>query len=303
MRPHLTAAVAVLALAALAGCGNDAAEPTAGESSPTDSPTEASTSPSTPEPTEATDTASPTDEATTAAPPVTALVYYLVDDPRGIRIAREPHELPAEDTAAAALAAMVAGPDDPDYATTWDPDTSVLGVSRQGDVVTVDLSEDARSSNAGPDAARRMVQQLVYTVTEVTGPTDKVLVTVEGQQPGRLWGGVRWTKPVGREDPMVVRNLVQIDYPAEGGTSGRRLTVTGEAATFEATVPWRVIDATGAVVRKGFTTAEEGMTLSPYTFTVRLEPGTYTVEVSEDDASGGEGGVPPRTDNRTVTVG
>jgi hypothetical protein len=302
MRRHLTAAVAVLAFLPLAGCGNDATEPTAGESSPSDSPTEASTSPSTPEPTEATDTASPSDEATTAAPPVTTLVYYLVDDPRGIRIAREPHELPAEDTAAAAVAAMVAGPADPDYATPWNPDTKVLGVTRQGGVVTVDLSEQARESGAGPDAARRMVQQLVYTVTEVTGAADKVLLTIEGRKPGELWSGVRWTKPVGRADPMVVRNLVQIDTPAEGGTSGRRLTVTGEAATFEATVPWRVVDATGAVVRKGFTTAAEGMTLSPYSFTVRLKPGTYAVEVSEDDASGGEGGVPPRTDTRTVTV-
>jgi hypothetical protein len=231
------------------------------------------------------------------------LVYYLVDDPRGIRIAREPHELPAEDTLAAAVAAMVAGPADPDYATTWNPDTEVLGVSNDGGVVTVDLSEEARDSKAGLDAAKRMVQQLVYTVTEITGADDKVLVTIEGRRAGSLWGGVRWTKPVGREAPMVVRNLVQIDFPAEGGASGRKLTVSGEAATFEATVPWRVVDATGAVVRKGFTTAQEGMTLSPYSFSVRLKPGTYTVEVSEDDPSGGEGGVPPRTDDRTVTVG
>lgn len=306
MRRHWTAAVALLALAALAGCGNDAAEPTAGESTPTDTPTEAASteaSPSTPEPTGSTDAASPTEDATTAAPPVTALVYYLVDDPRGIRIAREPHELPAQATASAAVAAMVAGPDDPDYATTWNPDTKVLGVARRSDVVTVDLSADARTSDAGSDAARRMVQQLVYTVTEVTDPQDRVQLTIEGRKPGDLWGSVRWTKPVGREDPMVVRNLVQIDTPAEGGTSGRRLTVTGEAATFEATVPWRVYDASGALVRKGFTTADEGMTLSPYSFTVRLKPGTYVVEVSEDDASGGEGGVPPRTDTRTVTVG
>jgi len=279
----------VLALTSTAACGADDPVDSSAEETPTD---DASSTP-----------AEPSDSPTTAEPPVTTLVYYLADDPRGVRLAREPHELPTEGTAEAALAAMIAGPDDPDYATTWNPDTEVLGVEQDGKVITVDLSEEALGSEVGRDAAQRMAQQLVYTVTEVLGETSTVQLLIEGEEPDDgLWGEVSWTEPVPREDPMVVRNLVQIDTPAEGGTSGRRLTVSGEAATFEATVPWRVFDGTGAVVRKGFTTAAEGMTLSPYSFTVRLEPGTYTVEVSEDDPSGGEGD-PPRTDTRTVSVG
>ncbi len=300
MRRHASLVAGLLLVGALAGCADDSPETTSGDSSPTDSPTEAS--PSTPEPTEATDSSSPTDEATTEAPPVTSLVYYLVDDPQGLRVAREPHALSAETPLKAAIEAMIAGPDDPDYASTWDPATEVLGISENGKVVTVDLSEAARTNGGGSDAATRMVQQLVYTVTELTGKDTKVMLHVEGEPAGDLWGTVSWTKPIGRDPDMAVRNLVQIDFPAEGGTSGRKLTVSGEAATFEATVPWRVIDANGDVVRKGFTTAAEGMTLSPYSFTVRLKPGTYTVEVSEDDASGGEGN-PPRTDTRTVTIG
>ena len=298
MRRHASVLATVLVVGALAGCADDDPDATSGDPSPSDT---ASSSPS-PSDTGTTESPSPSDEATTGTPPVTSLVYYLVDDPQGIRIAREPHELSAETPLKAAIEAMIAGPDDPDYASTWDPDTKVLGISTAGNVITVDLSEEARTNGAGSDAAMRMVQQLVYTVTEVMGADKRVMLRIEGEPAGDLWGSVSWTRPVRRDPPMAVRNLVQIDFPAEGGTSGRKLTVSGEAATFEATVPWRVVDANGEVVRSGFTTAEEGMTLSPYSFSVRLRPGTYTVEVSEDDASGGEG-TPPRTDNRSVTIG
>ena len=292
---------------ALAGCGDgqgsakQSAEPSTEQSSTPASPTGSS-----PTSTPAAETSTPSESPSLVQPPVQELVYYLVDDPTGVRLAREPHELPATDdpgtTAAAAVEAMVAGPDDPDYATTWDPDTRVLGVTDADGTVTVDLSGDAARTSAGPDAARLMQQQLVYTVTEVLGHDAAVRLLLDGKPVDELWGGVRWSRPVRREDPMTVRDLVQIDTPAEGASSGRRVQVSGEAATFEATVRWRVVDATGGVVRSGFTTAAEGMTLSPYSFTVRLRPGTYTVEVSEDDASGGEG-EPPRSDTRSFTVG
>ena len=66
-------------------------------------------------------------------------------------------------------------------------------------------------------------------------------------------------------------------------------------------MPWRVLDEKGKVVKKGFTTAEEAFIFAAYSFTVKLPAGTYTLEVSEDDPSGGEGGT-PMTDTRTVTV-
>ena len=300
----VAAAALVVVLGVTSGCGSDddpEADPTPDDTptGATESPTEASGTP-----TEST-TVAPSDSPTTAEPPVETLVYFLVDDPRGVRLAREPHELAAEGaeaTAVGAVTAMIHGPADPDYATTWDPDTQVLGVEKQGRAITVDLSEEARTTDAGSDAAQQMVQQLVYTVTEVLGIRSSVRLLVEGEPVDELWGSVDWSDSVRRDDPMLIRQLVQIDSPAEGGTSGRKVTVSGEAATFEATVPWRVVDGTGAVVRSGFTTAAEGMTLSPYEFTVRLRPGTYSVEVSEDDPSGGEG-EPPRTDTRTFTVG
>jgi hypothetical protein len=79
------------------------------------------------------------------------------------------------------------------------------------------------------------------------------------------------------------------------------VTVTGEAAAFEANVPWQVLDAEGAEVAAGFTTTSEGMTFAPFSFEVELDPGTYTVVITEDDPSGGEGGT-PMSDSRTFTV-
>jgi hypothetical protein len=76
--------------------------------------------------------------------------------------------------------------------------------------------------------------------------------------------------------------------------------VTGEAAAFEANVPWRVL-RDGAVVQEGFATSAEGQRFAPYSFTVTLEPGEYVVLVTEDDPSGGEGR-PPFVDDKTITV-
>jgi hypothetical protein len=200
-----------------------------------------------------------------------------------------------------AVQAMIAGAEDPDYATTWNPRTRVRSVSRRGQVIEVDLSPAARTAGVGSETAARMVQQLVYTVTEAVDPRARVRLLIGGQPAGDLWGTVTWDRPVGRADPARVRVLVQIDTPRDGATVSSPLVVAGEANAFEATVPWRVLDGTGKVVRQGFTTALEGMTFSPYTFRVRLAPGHYTVEVREDDPSGGEGGT-PMTDTKHVTV-
>ena len=79
------------------------------------------------------------------------------------------------------------------------------------------------------------------------------------------------------------------------------MLVSGEANAFEANVPWQVMDGNGTVVKHGFATAREGMQLSPYSFKVKLPPGTYTIRVAEDDPSGGEGGT-PMADTKRITV-
>lgn len=262
----------------LVGCGDDGGEGTSPSTSP--SPTTSS---------------SPTPSTTVSG------VYFTVDTRTGFRLARELRDLPGDDPALAAVETMIAGADDPDYATAWNPETEVLGVTRDGSAIEVDLSADARTANIGSEGAGLMIQQLVYTVTEAVDEEATVQLLIEGEPAGELWGVVSWDEPVGRADPLDVRSLVQIDAPREGITTTSPLRIEGEAAVFEATVSWRILGADGTEVNAGITLTAEGQTFAPFMFPVVLEPGTYTVEISEDDPSGGEGG-PVMTDTRTVTI-
>jgi spore germination protein GerM len=289
----LTAFAALTATTALVltGCGG-ADEPDVTPSATTE-PTEPTTEPtetSEPEPTE------------TAATDQTVTAYYLVDTRAGLRLARETRDVPGEDPLVAAVEAMVAGADDPDYATSWDPGTEVLDVTEEAGLITVDLSEEARTANIGSEGAALMIQQLVWTVTDTADDDDAgVALTIEGEPAGELWGVVSWDGPVTREDAVDVRVLVQIDEPGEGATVTSPVTVSGEAAVFEANLPWKVLDSSGAEVQSGFTMTAEGQTFAPYSFDVELEPGTWTIVITEDDPSDGEAGE-PMTDSRTITV-
>lgn len=276
----------------VAGCTTDK---TGTEPSPSPSGTDSTSSSASPSPSES---ASPSDSGTPEVVKASS-VYYLIDTRTGFRLARETHQL-AGDPLTSAVEQMIAGPDDPDYATTWNPATEVLSVSRPGRAIVVDLSADARTANVGSEGAALMIQQLVYTVTEPVDPKAPVRLLIEGKPAGELWGVVSWTKPVRRADPLDVRQLVQIDSLTEGAAVHNPVTVSGDAAAFEANVPWRILRE-GRVVKRGHTMTSEGMVFAPYSFTVRLKPGTYVVEVSEDDPSGGEGGT-PMTDTRTITV-
>lgn len=227
-------------------------------------------------------------------------VYFLIDTRAGLRLARELREVTG-DPVAGAVGTMIAGPLDPDYSTTWNPATTVLGVERDGATVVVDLSGDALTANVGSEAAALMVQQLVYTVVGAVGEDVRVLLHIDGEPAGDLWGATTWPDPVAPVDPLNVRLLVQIDQPAEGAETTSPVTVSGDAAVFEANLLWHVLDAAGAEVASGFTMTTEGQTFAPYSFTVDLEPGEYTVVIVEDDPSGGEGGT-PMSDTATVTV-
>ncbi|GAA3827675.1 hypothetical protein GCM10022242_31290 [Nocardioides panacisoli] len=209
--------------------------------------------------------------------------------------------MPASDPAVGAVEAMIAGPEDPDYATSWNPATRVVDVRRAPGAIEVDLSADARTASVGSGLAALMVQQLVYTASAALGPQRPVQLLIDGRPAGELWGVLTWTGPEHRDPPVDVRNLVQIDVPAEGAALHSPVTVRGDAAVFEATLPWRVLDTSGRVVRSGTAMTAEGQRFSPYSFRVRLPAGRYVAEVREDDPSGGEGG-PAMTDTRSFTV-
>lgn len=273
----------VLALTVAGGCATDDSG---------DDPDRPSASPST----------SPSPSSSPSGlPGVTSGVYFLIDTRAGVRLAREERTLDAADPATSAVEAMIAGPKDPDYITTWAPGTRVLSVRRSARVIEVDLSADARRANVGSEAAARMVQQLVYTVTEVLGRGLPVQLLIEGRPAGELWGVLAWDRPVPRERPVDVRMLVQIDHPGEGAALTSPVSVGGTAAVFEAQLSWQVLTADGEVVQQGTAMTSRGQRFAPYSFTVSLAPGSYVVRVEEDDPSGGAGGT-PMSDTRTIIV-
>lgn len=297
-------ALALAALLVLAGCATPADGP--GDEPPAEEPT---TEPA-PEPT----VEEPTEDPTAEEPPAetetdpgegpdvaTAPVYFLADTRAGFRLVRELRDLTG-DPAVAAVETMIAGPLDPDYVTTWDPGTTVRSVTAADDGWVVDLSAEARTANVGSEGAAMMLQQLVWTVTEAVGEPDApVTLTIDGEPAGELWGVLEASGPQLREDPLTVRGFVQIDSHAEGARVGSPVTVSGEAAVFEATVLWRVLDADGVVVDEGFTQTAEGQVFSPFSLELRLDPGTWTLVVEESDPSDGEGGS-VMSDSRTLVV-
>lgn len=84
--------------------------------------------------------------------------------------------------------------------------------------------------------------------------------------------------------------------PESGSTvPGPDVTVSGVGTAFEGNLLWRATDQdSGETTAEGYTTGGANGVMGPFTFSVPLEPGTYTVEVwepamSEDGAAPGGG--------------
>ena len=94
-----------------------------------------------------------------------------------------------------------------------------------------------------------------------------------------------------------------ITSPADGSTvTGPRVLVTGTGTAFEATLLWRILDATTQdVVVEDFTMAGSMGEIGPFEFEAELSPGTYQAEVWAPDMSDGEAGGPERIDLVAVT--
>lgn len=274
-------------------CASPGPTATAAPSSATPSPT-ASGSPG------VTPSASPSATATLQG--TTALVYFVVDTSRGPRLVREPRVVDQATPARGALEAMIAGPQDPDYASSWPKGTRILGISHRDGVITVDLSGEARDANVGAAFEGAMVDQLIWTVTGVLEPTASVMLNIEGRPAGEAWGHMVWDRPVKRGEPMDKRLLVGIDSLPEGATVSSPVTVGGEANVFEATLLWQVLNAAGQTVASGHTSTTEGQVFAPWQLTLTLTPGSYVLEVFETDPSGGLSDRGPDRDSRRFTV-
>jgi hypothetical protein len=235
---------------------------------------------------------------------VDATVYYVGDAAPGPRLYPESRHLTgvtSTDLQAAVDDALSGTPADPDYQNPF----ASLGVTAKASVadgtVTIDLSEPVnRPSGMDEKTAEAAVQALVWTADTAAGGTQPVRFTVDGSDAAEVLG-VPTTSPVerGSEDSIVAPVLIA--SPTQGATVPTQFTVTGRAATFEATVVWE-LKRGDTVVRNGFTTAHECCTLSPYSFTVTVAPGQYTLVVHDTDESGGAEGFGTSEDTKAITV-
>lgn len=251
----------------------------------------------------------PNSNAGTAATPPTAgrtvevPVYYVGDVAVGPRLFLQPTTLQnvtTSDVEAAVEEAVSGTPADPDQRSGF-PDGTTAHTTMNGDRVEVDLrGTDLGQLPSGltPEDADMAVQAVLWTVQETTGAPTKVVFTLDGTPTDTVLGVDVAQLSRGTADNVLAP--VSISTPAEGEQVSGTFTVTGQAATFEANVVWELIQG-GQVIDKGFTTAAECCTLSPFEFTVTAPPGQYTLMVHDTDESDGEGhGI--NEDTRTIIV-
>jgi hypothetical protein len=202
---------------------------------------------------------------------------------------------------AATVNALSGHPQDPDYTAPWPSDTGVSDLSFEGGTLTIGLTGNLHDRPAGMSRAdaELAIQQLIFSAQAGLGQgRPPVQLLIDGKHTDTVLG-VPASEPLAAGNPDEVLAPVQIDSPLEGASVDGTFTVTGRAAAFEANVVWELKQG-DTVVTKGFTTAQECCTLSPYSFDVTAPAGEYTLVVHDTDESGK--GRPVDEDTREITV-
>ena len=258
-------------------------------------------------PTQGTSSSPPSDDTGSGATATRAVpVYYVGATAHGDKLYREFQRQDICSSAdcllkAAAVASVNGDPADHDYRTLWPQGSTVGRVSADGDTIVVDLATGVHDRPAGlsADDADLAIQQLVYSAQAAVGRGRlPVQLLIAGQHTDTVLG-VPASEPLAAANPDAVLAPVQVDTPTNGTTVASPFTVSGRAATFEANVVWE-LTRDGAVVKKGFTTAQECCTLSPYSFQVTAPSGTYTLTVHDTDESGA--GAPVDQDTKEIVI-
>ncbi len=246
----------------------------------------------------------------------TAAVYYVGDTASGPRLFPEQTRLATPDGNVAgfgmqaAKLAVSGASHDPDYRSPWPAGTTIQGLGGCDGACDIQVTFAGtkiaqRPAGMSEATARLAIEQLVRTVQAATGYHDPVFFesyTASNNKTDRLNSvlGIDTSSSMTGTDAALLAP-VQIQSPTNGETvKAGKVTVSGLASTFEANVVWEVLVGGDAVVKQGFTTAASCCTLSPYSFTVDLTPGTYTIVVHDTDMSGQ--GRPVNQDTKEIIV-
>ena len=278
---------------------------------PLDNTAEPQPGTTTPTPTQSVEPTHATEPTETTAPSGRAVpVYYVGDTPHGPRLYREfDPGTDGTDPVMTAVSAAAAGTAlDPDYRSAWPQDTTVLSVDATPDLITIDLQGNLHDRPAGMTKAEAelALQQLIYTAQAAYGEGRvPVQFLLDGSHTDLLLG-----EPASEglsEAPQIdVLALVNLSDPSEGQQVSGTLHVTGVACTFEANVPWQLLQGTKVVDSNAFMAEQgcDGVKLYPFAGDIDLSglaAGTYTLRIQEDDPSDGEG-PGPMSDTRTIVI-
>lgn len=144
------------------------------------------------------------------------------------------------------------------------------------DMVTVTLAGSQAPCEVDPGAEEAQFQQLAWTVREAVG-TDLPVVLARDGEPIT-------PQPI-VADPAAL-SPVLIDEPADGSTVTSPVALRGTSDTFEANVPWQVLQD-DEIVANGSTMGGSYGERRPWRDTVELPPGEYMLRVWEDSAQDG----------------
>jgi sporulation and spore germination protein/immunoglobulin-like protein involved in spore germination len=182
-------------------------------------------------------------------------------------------------------------------------DTTLLGVTVENGIATVDLSAEYESGGGSLSMMMRLAQ-VVYTLTQF--PTvQKVSLELDGQPVEVFSGeGIVLDEPVDRDDYEEMLPIILVAEPAIGARVESPVHVEGIANVFEANVTVEILDAAGNVIAQDFTTATCGTgCFGDYALDLAFDlseeqPGTIVVH--DDDAAGT--GTPPHVVEIPVTL-
>jgi hypothetical protein len=285
-------------LMALAGCGTEDEPEARDTTQPSPSASQVASEPPSSSPTEPA-TSDPSGPETVTVP-----LYFVGETPQGPRLFREFQQVEADNPVDEALAVLAAGAaQDPDYSSLLPEGTPTLVQGEMTGTIGVNVPVEwaDRPDGMSSREAKLAIQQVVYTVQGALQSRARVEFFSDGLTPVL---GV--DKPsFGAAPQNDVLAFVNITEPHQFSEPGARFEASGVANSFEATVPWQVLDENGVQVLEGFATADGwGDKLYPWTTDVDcsgLPPGDYTFVATTDDASDGEGGGPTQ-DTKTFTL-
>lgn len=132
--------------------------------------------------------------------------------------------------------------------------TEVLGVTVEGNAATVDLTAEFESGG-GSLAVTLAIAQVTYTLTQLPD-VDEVWFRIDGAPRDMLTGEGVMVDPATRDrfqDGVLAGILLEQPFDRTPVTDP--VVIGGMTNAFEATVNYRVLDAAGAVVVEGMTTA------------------------------------------------